>query len=158
MYSARRRTQYAPTSPYSLAALALIYVVGCNAQPSRNPGVEVIPTKVQVNYQGGPIEGARVSFSSTESQRSAVGVTDAAGIAAMTTFDPNDGAIVGNHQVKISKDVMETVKEADPNDPTSAAMVRPKHLLPPRYGKFETSGLTADVATGENVLTFDLKD
>ncbi|WP_146430529.1 hypothetical protein [Blastopirellula retiformator] len=85
-------------------------------------------------------------------------MTDADGIAELTTFDYGDGAILGNHQVKISKDVMETMREANPDDPTSAAVVRPKHFLPKRYGSFKSSGLTASVAQGENQLDFELQD
>ncbi|TWT34352.1 hypothetical protein Enr8_17460 [Blastopirellula retiformator] len=153
-----QRSSFAPTLPLVLLWSAIAVLAGCGGTASRNPGVDVFPTRVRVTYQGGPVEGARVSFNSTESQRSASGVTDADGIAELTTFDYGDGAILGNHQVKISKDVMETMREANPDDPTSAAVVRPKHFLPKRYGSFKSSGLTASVAQGENQLDFELQD
>ncbi|MCC9607939.1 hypothetical protein LOC68_02575 [Blastopirellula sp. JC732] len=158
MYRNQLRSRSAPTLTFSLAALAIACLTGCGGEASRNPGVEVYPTKVKVTYKGGPIEGALVSLNSTEAQRSASGVTDAEGFAVLTTFDYGDGAIPGAHEVKISKDVMETVREANPDDPMSAAVVRPKHLLPQRYGAFKTSGLTASVTPGENQLDFELKD
>ena len=113
---------------------------------------------VSVTYNGSPVEGARVSFSSTSEQQGASGTTNVEGIAKITTFDPEDGAIAGEHRVKITKDEIEVLQEADPNDPTSQAKIRTNHHLPQKYGNVRTSGLTATVTEGENEFTFELKD
>jgi hypothetical protein len=135
----------------------LLLAVGCDSS-TRNPGVAVYPTKVTVTYKGAPVEGALVAFSSAEGQRSAVGKTNAQGVAQLTTFDAADGAVPGEHRVMITKDEVEVLKEADPNDPTSQAVTKVNHLLPQRYGNPRTSGLTATVAEGDNSFTFELTD
>lgn len=134
-------------------------ITGCDSSaPSRNPGVPVHSVTVHVTYNGSPVEGARVSFSSASEQRGASGTTNAEGIARITTFDHEDGAIPGEHRVKITKDEIEVLQEADPNDPTSQAKIRTNRHLPQRYGNVRTSGLTATVTEGQNEFTFELKD
>lgn len=142
-----------------LGCTAVVGAIGCDSSaPSRNPGKTVHPVTVSVTYNGSPVEGARVSFSSTTEQQGASGTTNAEGIAKITTFDPEDGAIAGEHRVKVTKDEIEVLQEADPNDPTSQAKIRTNHHLPQKYGNVRTSGLTANIAEGENEFTFELKD
>lgn len=142
----------------SMILTVLATTVGCGGAPSYNPGITVHPAQATVTYNGSPVEGALVSFSSIDGQRSAFGTTNAEGVAELTTFDPADGAVPGEHRVIITKDVVEVLKEADPNDPTSAAVTKTNRLLPTRYGDFRKSGLTAVVKEGENSFTFELKD
>ncbi|MEW4562570.1 hypothetical protein AB1K70_08590 [Bremerella sp. JC770] len=110
-------------------------------------------------HDGVPVEGAKVAFSSKEQQRGAFGTTDADGIAQLTTFDLNDGAIAGEHSVKITKEEVLVLKEANPDDPLSVGKSKVVQHLPSKYSKFRTSGLTATVtATDEgNTFEFELK-
>ncbi|GAA4423377.1 hypothetical protein [Bremerella cremea] len=143
-----------------LGGMLLMACSGCGAKPvSHNPGVEVFATQVTVTHKGKPVEGARVSFSSVDQQRSATGTTDAAGLAKLTTFDLHDGAVLGKHRVKIAKDEIEVIKEADLDDPTSQAEIKTVHHLPEKFGNYKSSGLNADVKNDPagNSFAFDLK-
>lgn len=142
----------------ALACLLLASVVGCGPhEVSHNPGIDVFPATAKVTQDGQPVEGARVSFSSVDQQRSASGTTNAEGIALLSTFDHGDGAVPGKHLVKISKDEIEVVKEADLNDPTSQAVIKTLHHLPQKYGNYKSSGLSATVTATEEGNTFEFE-
>lgn len=147
--------------PYLLVCLAFLMIaclLGCQShEVSHNPGVDVVPTSVKVIFDGKPVEGARVSLSPIDAQQSASGVTDAEGIAKLTTFDPNDGVAPGKYRVKISKDEIETIKKADPNDPTAADVIKTLHHLPEKYGNYKTSGFTANVVENEESSYFEFE-
>lgn len=148
-------------SLYSSAVLLCAFVVsGCSESTvSRNPGVDVYPTQVKVTQKGSPVEGAKVSFSSKGNPRGASGVTNAEGIAELTTFDLNDGAVPGEHRVKITKEEVQILKEADPDDPLSVGQSKVIQHLPQQYSRYQTSGLTANVEPNEegNTFEFELK-
>lgn len=56
-----------------------------------------------VTYNGAPVSGASVSFSSDVAPRNAVGTTDASGKYQLTTYEANDGAILGDYKVTVFK-------------------------------------------------------
>jgi hypothetical protein len=101
-----------------------------------------------VTLDGAPVEEAVVTFSITRPDRdnkafTAVGMTDPQGRFALRTFRPGDGAVEGTHAVTISKSSMD-----------KGVLV---NEIPARYARFETSGLTADVAKkSANELRFEL--
>ncbi len=116
----------------------------------RTSAPRTAPVAVRVTYNGEPVEGAQVVLvPSDDDGRPAVGVTDAAGRAALTTFEPGDGAVPGTYRVTISKTTaVGTEPEAES-----------KHLLPPKYAARHTSGLTVEVrGTGDHDFAFDLRD
>ena len=142
----------------ALACLALISTLGCGPhEVSHNPGIDVYPATAKVTQDGQPIEGARVSYSSADQQRSASGTTNAEGIALLTTFDHGDGAVPGEHRVKITKDEIEVIKEADLDDPMSQAQIKTIHHLPQKYGNYRSSGLSATVSTDAEANTFEFE-
>ena len=106
------------------------------------------PTGGLVTLDGAPVAEAVVTFSITRPDRddkafTAVGMTDQQGRFALRTFRPGDGAVEGKHAVTISKSSME-----------KGSLV---NEIPPRYARFETSGLEADVtARAANEFRFDL--
>lgn len=143
----------------ALACLLFASAIGCGPnEVSHNPGIDVYPATAKVTQDGQPVEGARVSFSSVDQQRSASGTTNAEGVAVLTTFDRGDGAVLGEHRVKISKDEIEVIKEADLNDPMSQAEIKTIHHLPQKYGNYKSSGLSASVTATDkgNAFEFDL--
>lgn len=126
-----------------------------------------------VEYQGKPVSRATVTFVARDETRgrdfSAAGFTDDRGRFALQTFRPGDGAIAGSHRVKIEKQSL----GGGPPAPTTAPRNREEYEaeratqasakvlseLPPRYGSFETSGLTAEVTEkGPNQFSFKLDD
>lgn len=106
------------------------------------------PTSGVVTLDGAPVEEAVVTLSVTRPDRdnkafTAVGMTDPQGRFSLRTFRPGDGAVEGTHAVTISKSSMD-----------KGVLV---NEIPARYARFETSGLTADVAKkSANELRFEL--
>ena len=110
-----------------------------------------------VRHQGEPVEGAVVMYQSGE--QTAHGLTDAAGKFILTTFDEGDGAIAGTHKVSIRKTVYEKkpTKYDSPEERSVAKFA--KEMLPAKYGKLDSSGLTAEItAGGKNMETFELDE
>ena len=68
----------------------------------------------------------------------------------MTTYDPRDGAVVGEHAVSIRKTVKEPVQRAvdDDSDSSSGKTSRLKDLLPKVYATAGSTTLKANVAEG----------
>ncbi|MGE3804331.1 MAG: carboxypeptidase regulatory-like domain-containing protein [Gemmataceae bacterium] len=103
-------------------------------------------TGTVVHEDGSPareLAGGVVCFD--DGKHSAVGTIDAEGRFTLGTFGLHDGALPGNYRVAIS--------QPDP-DGRSAGEV----LIDPRYTRFDTSGLQAEVTTGKNDFTFPLAD
>jgi hypothetical protein len=130
-------------------AVGLVLANGCGGGRPKRARVTGI-----VMYHGKPVAGAGVTFYPKGGAIGA-GMTDANGRFTLTTFDRtgNDGAILGEHTVSISKYI------PDPNDPRPPAL-RPKvPVLPARYASMIDSPLRATVtAEGPNDFTFELVD
>ncbi len=156
-----------------LVGLTMLAVLGCEAKRS----LDTVPVSGTVRLDGAPVDGAKVVFAPASGGGTAAsGVTDASGHYALTTLDPNDGALPGTYHVMISK--TERVGE----DPASAA-VKPgmseeeatkaameahlasggeepefKDLLPAKYKDPASSGFKVEVVKGgETEFNFDLK-
>lgn len=148
----------------ALSLLAL--TIGCG--PSLP---ETVPVTGTVTYKDKPVEGATVNFLGENSSVAASGKTDANGkFALKTMFGENivEGATVGKHSVSIVKTTTPASGEGitDPKkmmeemtrNPAITSNFTPKDLLPEKFSKPSTSGLTAEVTeAGPNDFTFDLK-
>ncbi len=139
-------------------AVVLILVAGCGGDPNRKP---TAPVTVTVTYKGQPVEGALVQFVIVDNP--SVGTTDASGKCRLKTYEPNDGAIIGDNVVTITKTVVDTknVRTVKPEDKDLIGVVPPptlKSLIPHKYSSPATSGLKESVKKGDNAFTFDLKD
>jgi len=151
----------------SAALTAIVCALGCTA--SDDSGLpKRVPAKAIVTYEGKPVEGATVTFGDA-AIRGAVGNTDESGEVTLWTYEPGDGVIPGKYTVAIRK--LEVLALPDPetvspeeysrmaHEMNRALSGAPRHLVPKRYSKAETSELTAEVVDGsENVFTFNLED
>ncbi len=142
---------------------ALVVAVGilgwaCGCGGAKDDRPARAPTSVTVTYQGAPVEGANVTLSPQGGGKPAFGLTDQQGVAQLSTFGQGDGALPGEYQVAIQKTKVEGTA-ADPNNmvPTTTSS-KTVDLLPAKYASPKTSGLKASVTTGNNKLTFELKD
>ena len=137
--------------PYKLAVLlaaAALPSLGCGG--SDRP--KTIETTGIVTYKGAPVEGAQVMFTSPTA-RPATATTNAEGRFELTTFEPGDGAVEGEHQVTITK--TERVPGEDPKNPYP----KTRHLLPTQYANPQKSPLSATIsADGKTELKFALTD
>ncbi|MEN1680848.1 MAG: hypothetical protein AAGJ46_14770 [Planctomycetota bacterium] len=151
-----------------LAVLAAVVpLVGCG-------GNKVVPVAAKVTLDGQPLPDAAVSFfrASGEEGRAAFGMTDAEGVAQLTTFEPFDGAMPGNYTVvvvKAPKDTnsFETIAASDnPADlmrmssgagvRRQARRYRVRTVIPTLYASAGTTPLKCSVEYGMDQPVFAL--
>lgn len=147
---------------FSAAAAGLlatsVLLAGCGG----TTGVAgVVPVSGTVDYQGQAVAGATVVFHPDGEGRAASGITDAQGRFALTTLTAGDGALPGAYQVTVTKTEVIGGGTGD-EEPGSSALGQAagptvNSLLPEKYSRLETSGLTAEVAAGgENQVVLRL--
>lgn len=138
-------------------AISLVALSGCSGRASVPGRPKTVPVKVTVIYRGSPVAEANVQFLPDGTGNAATGVTDSQGIARLTTFEQNDGAVPGTYRVTIRKSIqVGGSNPADPDAPPVPATYREE--LPAKYGTPETSGLTALVSESQTEFTFELTD
>jgi hypothetical protein len=101
-----------------------------------------------VTLGGQPLEGAAVTFTPVEGGRPATGATDAQGRFRLSTFDPGDGAVLGEHVVTVYKEeaAAVVVEDGDLDGGPAGTAPAPRLLVPARYTSRETSELRFTVA------------
>ncbi|MGB9687350.1 hypothetical protein [Thermogutta sp.] len=135
----------------------LISLGGCGGAKRSVPGrPKTVPVKVTVKYKGQPVAEANVQLLPASGGHAATGLTDAQGVARLTTFEKNDGVVPGSYRVTIRKSVLVQGGSTDPDAPPVPAKYREE--LPAKYASPETSGLTAEVTESTTEFTFDLPD
>jgi len=153
-------TRFFSYSFATLGLLALIVTVGCG--PS---GLGVQPVTGTVTYNGEPLEGAVVTFISTDPLgHGATGTTAANGTYSLTTHAAaSSGAVIGDYDVVILKTILvdrlgnEFLDDNQPLGPSGRPEMR--HLIPVKYSGDGTPPiLSATVQRGRNVINFDLED
>lgn len=142
--------------------LVLASIIGCSGTPDGQRATA--PVDVTITYKGSPVSGATVTFITVEDPKAATGITNDAGVAVLTTYQPNDGAIIGNNLVTVTKMEVDPKGTKPPPDPSQADVVgytplTPlKSLLPKKYSMPGTSGIQAAVVKGKNEFKFELVD
>ena len=145
----------------SFFPVCLCLVAGCGPPDGQRP---TAPVEVTVTYQGKPVDGATVTFVTSVEPMAANGITDAQGIAQLSTYGVKDGAVIGSNLVTITKTEVDNNAKKKEVPPDQADMVgytplTPlKSLLPKKYEMPGSSGLTGEVKSGKNKFSFDLKD
>jgi len=141
-------------------------IAGCGAD-----GPELVPAAGVVNYQGRPLPGAKVTFIPDSGGSIAMATTDAEGKFELRT-GTEPGIVTGPCTATVS--LMDAgVKSGLSPTMTPEDMQRlqmegklqamleqqEKSLIPKKYNRAETSGLTFEVQKGEeNQFTLDLVD
>ena len=127
---------------------ASLLLTGCGSS------APMAPVRGTVTLDGEPLAitpprgSGTVTFVPTSAdQPYAYGDIGQDGTFMMKTPDVGDGAVLGSYRVMISAGEMDS-------DDIEANMVI---LTPRKYGSDATSGLTADVKEGENVIDFALE-
>jgi hypothetical protein len=157
-----------------LLATSCFLLAGCSG--SGRPAIA--PVRGTVTYQGKPVAGATVVFLCPGAPRLAVGTTDESGNYRLTTYEPNDGAMIGTHVVTVKKYASDSGGDvnasAEPMDQRAMAEAIEKSmrqsaqqakqaektgsLLPSKYAHQKTSGLRKVVVDGQNVVDIELTD
>lgn len=130
----------------------LLLLCGCGGE--RGPELAVV--EGIVTYQGKPLRDANVVFISDNGPL-AYGISDELGRFELATRG-NDGAVTGHGCITVV--AVKQMFEGDPEKMTSSQLKKMfVSVIPERYSRVETSGLTFDVNPKEkNVLTLDLTD
>lgn len=127
------------TARTSVCGLAAVLLLGCSAA---SDAPQTAPVTGTVTMNGKPMAQIGVTFFPTGRGPIATGNTNQNGEFTLMTNEPGDGASIGTHRVSLGN-----AEEGR----------QPAIPVPERFGKAETSGLTADVKEGAtNVFTFDL--
>ena len=133
----------------SILAMSL-GVTGCKSHPA---ATHPVSGKV-VFADGTPLRtGGIILFKpmATEGQPvfDARGTLTADGTFQLSTFEKEDGAVAGKHQVLVRA-------KRDADDYLKWGVV-PRPVIDPRFEHYETSGLEFTVAEGENDFTIDVE-
>ena len=137
-----------------LAALVLLLTSGCG---SDYPPLGPVSGKVTVD--GEPVPVGRIVFYPSKG-RPAMGTIGEDASYELTTFNPGDGALVGNHTVTI-KATRTTGSSGPKNFEEEAQGIQFIHgttewLVPQKYSDRSTTPLTAAVKAESNTINFDL--
>lgn len=148
--------------------LSTLIFAGCGGNDSKKPSV--YPVTGNVKMHGAPLANATVAFAPVQQgQTTAVGTTDAQGNFQLTTYEFGDGAAEGTYKIIITKSAVaaspsssSSAGDHGADDPTanahtpSGAARSAQSLVPPQYGKKDTTPLSEEVkASGNN--HFELK-
>jgi hypothetical protein len=151
-----------PIIYYSLLAF-IISLSGCS--PS---GISVVPVSGKITFEGKPLEGARITFFPAEPDgRQAGGLTEEDGtFMLMTQGAAKSGCLPGNYRVTITKEIYVDARgnpiQIDSGNYTGESQAmnqcpESKSMIPEKYGKADTSGLTVNVEKkGKNTFAFEL--
>ena len=115
-----------------------------------------------VTYLGQPLANATVVFlPERPGVRSASGITDQNGRFELMSDIPGDGAVLGKHRVTITARAPDQPLTAEQQLALQSTGISPppaKALIPEKFFRFDTSGLTAEVKSGANTSNFDLQE
>ena len=119
--------------------LLMISSVGCDQGP------QVGAVTGTISYQGQPMEGIEVTFDPDATGRSSRAVTDSSGHYKLRYTRQREGALVGNHKVRLEWPVQ---NEKDFRN-------RQKYPIPSSYNTDTT--LTFEVKKGSNVFDLNIE-
>ena len=140
----------AKLTPVLFISLSLVLVLsGCSDEPERDPTIKI---HGKITYKGEALKRGTIVFFPEGGKKIATSEIDEDGTYTLTTYQSNDGALPGEHQVTITseRDMTNVLPEdVKPGD-------KP-WLIPRKYNQVKTSGLTATVPDKEKEINFDLK-
>jgi hypothetical protein len=124
---------------YTLVSAMAGCCCGCGSQP-----FETAKVTGSVTLDGNPVTEGSVLFTPAQGWP-ARGELDAQGRFTLSTYEDQDGAIVGQHEIAIIAQ-----SGPDPSEHFERPPPAPtKWLIPERYGSRATSGLRYEVKMGE---------
>ncbi|TWT97541.1 hypothetical protein Pla108_16930 [Botrimarina colliarenosi] len=141
--SAASRVRSRPRASAALVGVALLTAAG--AAGCGDGRFETAPVSGVVTLDGKPVTHGAVIFT-PEQGWPAHGELDSEGRFTLKTYEPGDGAIVGEHQIAVV-----SMTEDDPSEHFERPPSKPiKSLVPDRYANSATSGFTFDVKADQS--------
>ncbi|HEV3163266.1 MAG TPA: hypothetical protein VGZ22_04440 [Isosphaeraceae bacterium] len=148
-----------------LAGVALMALNGCSSDDGLGARH---PVSGKVTYKGQPLTKGQIFFSPAPDNKEGRGGTGEiidGEIKSVTTQEAGDGLMPGKYNVSINaletvdvSGVMAKYKAAPDPVAVAQAQKKGKSLIPQKYSNAIDSGLTAEVTSGKNEFTFELKD
>ena len=80
------------------AAVVLVSCWGCGGSTDPAAPVSTVPVKGTVTYQGKPLTGGTIKFEPEGAGREAYGQIKPDGTYVLSTYKPDDGAVLGPHR------------------------------------------------------------
>lgn len=117
-------------------SVALCAGLGCTEGPN------LVPVSGQVLIDGEPLTTGHIQVI-PQDERAATGTIDADGRFRLSTYEEDDGCVVGSHPV-----VVMATRQLSPT--------KTEHLIPPTYRKPETAGLTVTIEGPTDDLKINL--
>jgi hypothetical protein len=130
-----------PRQTARIATWLTLFAASCGCQR----GPQLVPVSGKVHYNGRPLEFGSVTFQPASGQP-AQGDIQPDGSFTLSTYRPNDGAVVGLHKVRIA--CYESQKPGAIKPPGEQTLG--KLLIPQKYSLFDQSGFTAEVRAENN--------
>jgi|tagenome__1003787_1003787.scaffolds.fasta_scaffold20947798_2 hypothetical protein len=127
--------------------LTLPFAAGCNSK-----GPRMVRIHGTVSYKGAPLTSVTQGIvrylpkDPDTGAREATGRVQPDGSFVMTTFQKDDGVIVGDYAITVS--AYSTHELTRQETESGLRATGPKLLIPDKYLKSDTSGLTDSVAAG----------
>ena len=142
----------APKTLPLLLAAALSGVCGCGSNQ-----LPVAPAEGKVLYRGKPLEFGSVMFQ-PELGPAARGLIQPDGTFQLRTSGLNDGAVIGEHKVRIACVESQRPGAASPQATDRSEPGVGRSLIPPKYANFAGSGLRVEVLANNIPFVFELED
>jgi len=160
----RRQHTLGNAAVTTLVGLGLLAVAGCGGDDSGIARRYAVSGKV--TYKGAPVDKGTIVFEPTDMSKARVASGPIEnGYYTLSTTGEKDGALPGDYKVCIiSRSVDMAAVEANRKggagrqDDVYKAEKKAQNLVPPKYQRTDTSGLTAKVEAKSNSKDFALTD
>lgn len=129
---------------------AIVFAFCCGLTGCSGKEFDTYPVTGSITVNGSPLTTGSVTFVSTSGGPPATGEIGPDGRYTLTTEKPNDGATPGKYTVMVV-----AVADTSNRSPEDRSPLPPP-VVPEKYLSTYTSGLTAEVKAGENVIDFPL--
>jgi len=147
--------------------LLLISILGCRRGPTKPDDLPALtPCTLTILHKGSPLSDATVTLVPKSGNWVGVGQTGADGKVVIQTNGRYEGVPAGTYRVTVTKQAAAGNLPPDPTTPEEdrayaeaiKAAKSAKPLIPEKYTKWETSGLTVTVSESPLSETLELTD
>jgi hypothetical protein len=113
------------------------------------------PVTGKVTLDGKPLTTGTISFVAMDGSEAFTGPIDSSGNYTLASSPSSPGALPGEYKVIIIASQQATM--GDPMKGGQPIAAEAKTIVPEKYTKPDSSGLTGSVKSGSNTINFDLK-
>ncbi len=150
-----------PRFAFALYFAMALTIVGCGGSDPNKPGLGKVSGKV--TYKGQPLTAGTITFTPEAGKggstgQVATGQIGSDGSYSLTTFDTDDGAILGQHVITVQTSGVDGMTLGKPKADGTIDYKLPKSLVPEKYAKADKSPLRYTVVSGKNTYLVELTD